>query len=112
MDLCNLEPPISDVDALDMLHQTLKKIGGHEDTVRTIWERAAKVQPQKLELQTRWFNHCSERCDWKNAQKVSHRIDRNISFSLALLSFTRETEHCVRQTYGTKWITDFISVWN
>lgn len=80
MDLCNQEPPVSDVDALDMLYQTLKRIGGHEDTVRTMWERAAKVKPQNLELQTRWFNHASEQLDWKSAQKVSYRIDQMISF--------------------------------
>lgn len=87
MELCNLEPPVSDIDALDMLQQTLKRMGDHEDTMRTIWERAAKVKPQQLELQTKWFNHSSERCDWKNAQKVSHSIDENISFILHLLAF-------------------------
>lgn len=87
MDLCNLEPPVSDVEALDMLHQTLNRIGGREDTMRSIWERAAKVKPQNLELQTRWFNYSSEGCDWKNAQKVSHSIDQNIPFILHLEFF-------------------------
>lgn len=86
MELCNLEPPISDLDALDMLQQTLKRMGNHEDTMRAIWERAAKAKPQQLELQTRWFNHSSERCDWKSAQKVSHSIYQNISFILHLLA--------------------------
>ena len=93
MDLCNLEPPVADVEALDKLNQTLKMMGDHADTVRTMWERATKAKPQNLDLQTRWFNHASELCDWKNAQKVSYRIDQNISFILSLFAFAWGNEN-------------------
>jgi len=74
LELCNLEPPVTDIDALNMLHNTLKKLDNHTETARAIWQKAAKATPQQLEIQLRWFTYASEAGDWKTAQKV-----RNIS---------------------------------
>jgi N-terminal acetyltransferase B complex non-catalytic subunit len=53
------------------LQETLQKIGGQEDTMRSLWEKAAKAKPQDLEVQLRWFSYAFEADDWKSAQKVS-----------------------------------------
>ncbi|KAK2753596.1 hypothetical protein FQN54_007373 [Arachnomyces sp. PD_36] len=111
IELCNSEPPVSDIDALDMLHQTLKRIGGHDDTVRTIWERAAKAKPQKIELHTRWFNHASEGCDWKNAQKAAMSLQNNFPknrnylfwaiFMCYLITIDPDNSEADRKLFGT-----------
>jgi N-terminal acetyltransferase B complex non-catalytic subunit len=61
---------VTDLDSLEMLYETLQKIGGHEETMRSIWERAAKAKPQLRDIQTRWFDYAFEGDDWKSAQKV------------------------------------------
>jgi N-terminal acetyltransferase B complex non-catalytic subunit len=68
--LCKAEPPATDLDTLDILYQTLKKMGDQDETIRTLWEKASKAKPQELELQMRWFTHAFEGDDWKSAQKV------------------------------------------
>jgi N-terminal acetyltransferase B complex non-catalytic subunit len=68
--LCNAEPPTTDLDTLDILYQTLQKMGGQEETMRNIWEKAAKAKSQDLDLQLRWFTYAFEGDDWKSAQKV------------------------------------------
>ncbi|GAB1191620.1 hypothetical protein APSETT444_000800 [Aspergillus pseudonomiae] len=69
LDLCKAEPPATDLDTLDILYQTLKRMGDQAETMRTLWERAAKAKPQDLELQMRWFTYAFEGDDWKSAQK-------------------------------------------
>lgn len=61
---------MTELDTLEMLYETLQKIGGHEETMRSIWERAAKAEPQLRDIQTRWFDYAFEGDDWKSAQKV------------------------------------------
>ncbi|KAL4964734.1 MDM20/NAA25 family protein [Aspergillus stella-maris] len=75
--LCKAEPAVTDLDTVDILYETLQKIGGHEDTMRTIWERAAKAQPQLRDIQTRWFEIAFEGDDWKSAQKAAMSLQNN-----------------------------------
>lgn len=70
LQLCNMEPPTTDLDTLDILHQTLERMDGHEGTLRDVWEKAAKTKPQDLEIQMRWFTYAFEDDAWKSAQKV------------------------------------------
>jgi N-terminal acetyltransferase B complex non-catalytic subunit len=70
LELCQLEPPVTDIDALNMLHNTLKKLDRYAEIARAIWQKAARAAPQQLEIQLRWFTHASEAGDWKTAQKV------------------------------------------
>jgi hypothetical protein len=70
LDLCKRDPPATDLDTIETLHQTLERQDGHEDTMRGLWERAAKAKPQDLEVQTTWFSYAFEGDDWKSAQKV------------------------------------------
>jgi N-terminal acetyltransferase B complex non-catalytic subunit len=69
--LCKVEPPITDIDTLDILFKTLQKLDGQDATRSNLWERAAKATPQDLEIQGRWFTYAFESNDWKSAQKVS-----------------------------------------
>lgn len=69
--MCKAEPPTTDLDTLDKLFRTLKKLDGHAETRSSLWEKAAKAKPQDLELQLEWFNSAFESDDWKSAQKVS-----------------------------------------
>lgn len=71
LELCNANPPISDLDSLDVLHRTLQKMDDHTELRSVIWERAAKAKPQDHALQMRWFKFGYEAGDWKSAQKVS-----------------------------------------
>ncbi|KAL4944916.1 hypothetical protein BDV06DRAFT_186114 [Aspergillus oleicola] len=75
--LCKAEPAVTDLDTLDILYETLQKIGGQEDTMRTIWERAAKAQPQLRDIQTRWFDIAFEGDDWKSAQNAAMSLQNN-----------------------------------
>lgn len=70
--LCNVEPPTTDLDTLDILFKTLQVMGGQDDVKSNLWEKASKAKPQDLELQMRWFTYALEGNDWKSAQKVSH----------------------------------------
>lgn len=71
LEVCKAEPPITDLETLDILFQTLQKMDGHADTRSMLWEKAAKAKPKDLELQIRWFQSAFEDDDWKSAQKVS-----------------------------------------
>lgn len=70
LQLCKADPAVTDLDALDILYETLQKMGGNKETMRNIWERAAKAKPQLRDIQTKWFNIAFEGDDWKSAQKV------------------------------------------
>ena len=74
LELCNAEPPTTDLDTLDILFKTLKLMGGQAETKSSIWEKAAKAKAQDIELQMRWFTYAFEGNDWKSAQKVSRLI--------------------------------------
>ncbi|KAL4927148.1 MDM20/NAA25 family protein [Aspergillus undulatus] len=75
--LCKAELAVTDLDTLDILNETLQKMGGHEETMRNIWERAAKAQPQIRDIQTRWFDFAFEGDDWKSAQKAAMSLQNN-----------------------------------
>ncbi|KAF7717372.1 Cytoskeleton organization protein Dec1 [Penicillium ucsense] len=77
LELCNAEPPTTDIDTLDILFRTLQKLDGHETTRSNLWERAAKVKPQDLEIQGRWFTYAFESNDWKSAQKAAMSLQKN-----------------------------------
>ncbi|KAL1858493.1 hypothetical protein Plec18170_002692 [Paecilomyces lecythidis] len=77
LDLCDLDPPTTDLDTLDILYQTLRKLDGHEGTMRTLWEKAAKAKPQDFEIQMRWFTYAFDGGDWKSAQKAAMSLQNN-----------------------------------
>lgn len=70
LELCNAQPPTTDLETLEKLFRTLKKLDGHAETRSSLWEKAAKAKPQDLEIQLEWFNSAYESDDWKSAQKV------------------------------------------
>jgi len=74
LELCNAEPPTTDLDTLQKMFRTLQKLDGHGETRSRLWERAAKAKPQDLEIQLEWFTTSFESNDWKSAQKVSSKI--------------------------------------
>ncbi|KAE8351475.1 N-acetyltransferase B complex non catalytic subunit-domain-containing protein [Aspergillus coremiiformis] len=77
LDLCKGEPPATDLDTLDILYQTLKRMGDQAETMRTLWEKASKAKPQDLDLQMRWFTYAFEGDDWKSAQKAAMTLQSN-----------------------------------
>ncbi|PGH30405.1 hypothetical protein GX50_06841 [[Emmonsia] crescens] len=77
LELCRTEPPVSDIDALNMLYTTLRSLGEHAETARAIWQKAAKTKPQALDIQLRWFTLASEMGDWKTAQKAAMSLQNN-----------------------------------
>ncbi|KAJ5896158.1 uncharacterized protein N7473_005557 [Penicillium subrubescens] len=77
LELCKVEPPITDIDTLDILFKTLQKLDGQDATRSNLWERAAKAKPQDLEIQGRWFTYAFESNDWKSAQKAAMSLQKN-----------------------------------
>ncbi|PYI06608.1 hypothetical protein BO78DRAFT_343164 [Aspergillus sclerotiicarbonarius CBS 121057] len=77
LELCKTEPPTTDLDTLDILHETLERIPGHEDTLRSIWEKASKANPRELDIQMRWFDYAFDGDDWKSAQKAAMALQSN-----------------------------------
>ncbi|KAJ5176236.1 uncharacterized protein N7482_002113 [Penicillium canariense] len=77
LELCNAEPPTTEIDTLDILFKTLQKLDGHAATRSSLWEKAAKAKPQDLELQGRWFTYAFEANDWKSAQKAAMSLQKN-----------------------------------
>ncbi|KAL2838147.1 N-acetyltransferase B complex non catalytic subunit-domain-containing protein [Aspergillus pseudodeflectus] len=109
--LCKAEPAVTDLDTLDILYETLQRVGGHEDTMRSIWERAAKAKPQDLDIQTRWFEYAFEKDDWKSAQKAAMSLQNNFPkkrnyyiwaiFLCYLLAVDEESSDMDRKLFGT-----------
>ncbi|KAL4890899.1 N-acetyltransferase B complex non catalytic subunit-domain-containing protein [Aspergillus ambiguus] len=77
LELCNAEPPTTDLDTLEILYETLQKVGGQEVTMRNMWEKAAKAKSQDLDLQLKWFTYAFEGDDWKSAQKAAMSLQNN-----------------------------------
>ncbi|OAX82256.1 hypothetical protein ACJ72_03393 [Emergomyces africanus] len=77
LELCRMEPPVSDIEALNMLYTTLQRLDEHAETARGIWQKAAKAKPQALDIQLRWFNLALEMGDWKTAQKAAMSLQNN-----------------------------------
>ena len=79
VELCRTEPGITDVEALELLQNTLADVDEHASTARSIWEKAAKAKPKESDIQLRWFNIATEAKDWKTAQKVSESFGDTIT---------------------------------
>lgn len=77
-EIAKLDPPITDLDTLELLHSSLREIPGFEDTVRTLWEKAAKAKPHDVEIQSAWFSRAFDAGDWKAAQKVRTSYTRTV----------------------------------
>lgn len=111
LELCNQEPPTTDLDALDLLCQTLRKLGGYDATMRTLWEKAAKAKPRDLEIQTRWFTNAFEDGDWKSAQKAAMSLKSNFNnkrdyyfwatFLCYLITLDSRASNTDRKLFGT-----------
>ncbi|KAL4906508.1 hypothetical protein BDW74DRAFT_133702 [Aspergillus multicolor] len=111
LQLCKGDPAVTDLDTLDMLYETLQKIGGHEETMRSIWERAAKAKPQLRDIQTRWFDYSFESDDWKSAQKAAMSLQNNFPkkrkyyiwaiFLCYLLAVDEASSEMDRKLFGT-----------
>ncbi|KAL5003894.1 N-acetyltransferase B complex non catalytic subunit-domain-containing protein [Aspergillus recurvatus] len=111
LQLCNADPAVTDLDTLEMLYETLQKMGGHEETMRSIWERAAKAKPQLRDIQTRWFDYAFEGDDWKSAQKAAMSLQNNFPkkrkyyiwaiFLCYLLAVDEASSEMDRKLFGT-----------
>ncbi|PYH93734.1 putative cytoskeleton organization protein [Aspergillus ellipticus CBS 707.79] len=77
LDLCKAEPATTDLDTLDILHETLQKMPGHGETLRSIWEKASKANSKDLDIQMRWFENAFDDDDWKSAQKAAMSLQSN-----------------------------------
>ncbi|KAI3006216.1 hypothetical protein CBS147346_3844 [Aspergillus niger] len=77
LELCKAEPPTTDLDTLDILHETLERMPNHADTLRSIWEKASKANSKDLDIQMRWFEYAFEGDDWKSAQKAAMALQSN-----------------------------------
>ncbi|KAL4978030.1 N-acetyltransferase B complex non catalytic subunit-domain-containing protein [Aspergillus desertorum] len=111
LQLCKADPAVTDLDTLEMLYETLQKMGGHEETMRNIWERAAKAEPQLRDIQTRWFDYAFEADDWKSAQKAAMSLQSNFPkkrkyyiwaiFLCYLLAVDEASSEMDRKLFGT-----------
>lgn len=70
IEICQAEPPTTDLETLQILSETLKRVPGHGETRSLLWEKAVKAKPQDLELTMQWFTFSFEGDEWKAAQKV------------------------------------------
>ncbi|KAK2748284.1 hypothetical protein FQN57_000942 [Myotisia sp. PD_48] len=77
VELCTATPPITDLEAINMLQNTLSELGGLEDTSRTLWQNAALAKPQDADIQLNWFHLASKAGDWKSAQKAAMALQNN-----------------------------------
>ncbi|EEP79941.1 predicted protein [Uncinocarpus reesii 1704] len=77
LELCNSTPAIADIEALDMIQNTLVSFDEYTETLRALWQNAAKAKPQDEDIQLRWFTLASEANDWKTAQKAAMNLQIN-----------------------------------
>ncbi|QSS56289.1 cytoskeleton organization protein [Histoplasma capsulatum var. duboisii H88] len=111
LELCRTEPPVSDIEALNILYTTLKGLDEHVETTRAIWERATKAKPQALDIQLRWFNLALEKGDWKTAQKAAMSLQNNFpkerkyyfwaTFMCYLVAIDSANSEMDRKLFGT-----------
>ncbi|EEH47984.2 uncharacterized protein PADG_04068 [Paracoccidioides brasiliensis Pb18] len=111
LQLCHIEPPVSDIDALNMLYTTLKSIDEHAESALEIWQKAAKARPQALDIQLRWFTLATEVGDWKAAQKAAMSLQNNFPkdrkfyfwaiFMCYLISIDPANSETDRKLFGT-----------
>ncbi|KAJ5915147.1 Cytoskeleton organization protein (Dec1) [Penicillium verhagenii] len=111
IELCKAEPPTTDIDTLEILNQTLQKMGGHLDTQSMLWEKAAKAKPNALDLQLMWFTYSFEEDDWKSAQKASMSLQKNFPrerkyyfwaiFCTHMLAEDKKSSEMERKLFGT-----------
>ncbi|KAI2680984.1 hypothetical protein DTO013E5_8853 [Penicillium roqueforti] len=111
LELCKADPPISDLDSLDILHSTLRNMDDYTELRSAIWERAAKAKPQDRDLQMRWFKFGYEAGDWKSAQKAAMSLQKNFPrerkyyfwaiFLCYLVSDDKSSSDMDRKLFGT-----------
>ncbi|PYH77225.1 cytoskeleton organization protein [Aspergillus uvarum CBS 121591] len=111
LELCKAEPPTTDLETLDILHETLEKLSDHGDTLRSLWERASKASPKDLDIQMRWFEYGFEGDDWKSAQKAAMSLQSNFPktrkyyfwaiFLCYLISVDAGASEAERKLFGT-----------
>ncbi|CAG7923447.1 unnamed protein product [Penicillium olsonii] len=111
LQLCKAEPPVSDLDSLDILHRTLQKMNDHTELRSAIWEKAAKANPHDRTLQMRWFSLGFEAGDWKMAQKAAMSLQKNFPrerkyyfwaiFLCHLISRSPASSEMDRKLFGT-----------
>jgi N-terminal acetyltransferase B complex non-catalytic subunit len=68
--LCKLDPPVAEVEVINLLQTSLDNIPDQKQLSQSLWEKAAKRKPQDEKLQRRWYTFATGRNDWKSAQKV------------------------------------------
>ncbi|KAI5295680.1 hypothetical protein KEM52_000582 [Ascosphaera acerosa] len=111
LELVNAEPPVTDLDTIQLLCENLRLDETHSALVQTVWERAARAKPRELELQLRWFSTAMDQRDWRNAQKAAMSLQRNFPDNRAYYFWAVFTAHLVavdtessaqdRQLFGT-----------
>ncbi|PGH15870.1 hypothetical protein AJ80_05401 [Polytolypa hystricis UAMH7299] len=111
LELCRTEPPVTDIDALDMISRTLEGEDQYTGTARETWQKAAKAKPQELDIQLRWFNLACEVGDWKTAQKAAMSLQSNFPkerkyyfwaiFMCYLISADEASSEAERKLFGT-----------
>ncbi|KAL1958769.1 hypothetical protein VTO42DRAFT_3888 [Malbranchea cinnamomea] len=111
LELCRTKPPITDINALELLQNTLGEVEEHTATARAIWENAAKAKPQDWDLQLRWFDLATEAGDWKTAQKAAMSLQNNFPktrkcyfwaiFMSYLVSLDPKSSDAERNLFGT-----------
>ncbi|KAI5302990.1 hypothetical protein KEM56_000142 [Ascosphaera pollenicola] len=110
LELCRAEPPVSDLDTIELLCENLRLDNEHKSTIHTLWERAAKVKPQDFEIQYRWFYNAMEAGDWKVAQKAAMSLQHNFPnersyyfwaiFLCYLITIDRKSTEADRRLFG------------
>ncbi|KAI9818225.1 MAG: hypothetical protein M1827_000850 [Pycnora praestabilis] len=75
------EPPITDINTLQLLQRGLTGIEGAQPEVRscssTLWERAIKASPKDEELSKAWFFLALRQNEWKAAQKAAMNLQKS-----------------------------------
>lgn len=68
--LCNRKQPLTNVDAIYQLQDTLRILSLENEEGSKLWERAASVQPGDEALLTTWLNSSISASNWQSVQKV------------------------------------------
>ncbi|KAI5309023.1 hypothetical protein KEM55_004273 [Ascosphaera atra] len=77
LELCRADPPVTDLDALDLLYESLRDGDEYKEASQLVWERAAKAKPQDIDIHLRWFTNAMDAGDWKTAQKAAMSLQFN-----------------------------------
>ena len=72
LNLCQRDPPITDIDVLHGLQDTLRELKLQDEQGRKLWARAASAKPNDRDLIMTWLDQSQAENDWVNAQKVCY----------------------------------------